>query len=225
MAYLLCLCRGKSAELGRPDGRVWHSGSRCRRHHWWHQWRTGCFSDRRERLERCFTRRCSRGIRRWNRRVDWRINPWAIGVACRNRRNRQCSWTDAGHREPLLHWSERRCYCSFCSGRSAWRRGISWRLGNQVCGLDGKSSGTTRRCRPARVGTICCGGTSRQSNRRERSKVWMRQMNPNTRWKVFAALGGGAFALGLYAVWKTWLYFNTSADMTGAAIFGCVALC
>lgn len=53
----------------------------------------------------------------------------------------------------------------------------------------------------------------------------MRQMNPDTRWKVFAALGIGAFALGIYAVWKTWLYFNASADTTGAAIFGGVALC
>lgn len=50
-------------------------------------------------------------------------------------------------------------------------------------------------------------------------------MSPETRWKVFAGLGGGAFALALYAIWKTWLYFEASSDTTGAAIFACVALC
>lgn len=49
-------------------------------------------------------------------------------------------------------------------------------------------------------------------------------MNPDTRWKVLAALGAGALALGLYTMWKTLLYFNASTDTTGAAILGCVAL-
>ncbi|WP_124450005.1 hypothetical protein [Paucibacter sp. KBW04] len=50
-------------------------------------------------------------------------------------------------------------------------------------------------------------------------------MNPDTRWKVFAGLGTGAFTFALYAIWKTLLYFKTSSDTTGAAIFGCVAVC
>lgn len=49
-------------------------------------------------------------------------------------------------------------------------------------------------------------------------------MNPDTRWKVLAALGAGALALGLYATWKTLLYFNASTDAAGVAIFGSVAL-
>ena len=50
-------------------------------------------------------------------------------------------------------------------------------------------------------------------------------MSPDSRWKLFSALGCGAFAMGLYAVWKTLLYFNDSGDMTGSAIFGCVGVC
>lgn len=50
-------------------------------------------------------------------------------------------------------------------------------------------------------------------------------MKPDIRWKVFTALGCGAFVLGLYTVWKTWRYFNASADTTGAVIFACVATC
>jgi hypothetical protein len=38
-------------------------------------------------------------------------------------------------------------------------------------------------------------------------------------------LGAGAFVLALYATWKTLLYFKTSSDTTGTAIFACVALC
>ena len=50
-------------------------------------------------------------------------------------------------------------------------------------------------------------------------------MNPDLRWKMFAALGCGAFVMCLYAVWKTWLYFDISGDTTGTTIFGSVALC
>jgi hypothetical protein len=47
----------------------------------------------------------------------------------------------------------------------------------------------------------------------------------DSRWKVFAALGGGALVLSLYAMWKTLLYFNASGDTAGSAIFACIALC
>ena len=50
-------------------------------------------------------------------------------------------------------------------------------------------------------------------------------MSLDSRWKVFAALGAGAFALGLYALWKTLLYMRISADAMGTTIFGCVVLC
>ena len=49
-------------------------------------------------------------------------------------------------------------------------------------------------------------------------------MKAESHWKIFAALGAGAFAFSLYAFWKTLLYFNTSEDTTGVAILGCAAL-
>ena len=48
-------------------------------------------------------------------------------------------------------------------------------------------------------------------------------MNPTARWRALAALGGGAFSLGLYATWQTLRYFADSEDAMGALIFGCAA--
>ncbi|WP_442808984.1 hypothetical protein [Trinickia soli] len=50
-------------------------------------------------------------------------------------------------------------------------------------------------------------------------------MSLDSRWKVFAALGTGAFALGLYALWNTLLYMSISGDATGTTFFGCAAFC
>lgn len=44
------------------------------------------------------------------------------------------------------------------------------------------------------------------------------------RWKMFALLSAGAFALSIYSFWKTVLYFNSSSDVAGSAFFGFTAL-
>lgn len=49
-------------------------------------------------------------------------------------------------------------------------------------------------------------------------------MSPSTRWKVFAALGGGGFALSVYAARQTVRYFAESGDTTGTIIFGGAAI-